>query len=137
MEKWNGHISLVGRILLTALFLLSGFMKLTHWSGTAGSMAAKGLPAASLLLAGAVLIELVGGLCIVIGYQTRIAAILQFLYLIPVTLVFHNFWSAPAAQQQDLMIHFWKNIGIMGGLLLLAANGPGKLSVDAKRSKTG
>jgi putative oxidoreductase len=136
MEKWDGYIPLVGRILLTALFLLSGFMKLTHWSGTAGYMAAKRLPAASLLVAGAVLVEVVGGLCIAIGYQTRIAALLQFLYLIPVTLVFHNFWAAPPAQQQDLMIHFWKNIGMMGGLLLLAANGPGKLSVDAARSKT-
>jgi len=135
MQIWERYIPLVGRILLTAIFLLSGFMKLTHWSTTAAYMASQGLPAASLLLAGAAFIEIVGGLCIVIGYQTRIAAILQFLYLIPVTLLFHNFWAAPAAQQQDLMIHFWKNVGIMGGLLLLAANGPGKLSLDATRSK--
>ncbi len=136
MQIWDRYIPLVGRILLTALFLLSGFMKLTNWSGTAAYMASQGLPAASLLLAGAVFVEVVGGLCIVIGYQTRIAAVVQFLYLIPVTLVFHRFWSAPPAQQMGFVVHFWKNIGIMGGLLLLAANGPGKLSVDAKLSKT-
>jgi putative oxidoreductase len=136
MQIWDRYVPLVGRILVTALFLLSGYMKLTQWSGMAAYMASQRLPAPSLLLAGAAFIEVVGGVCIVIGYRTRIAAIVQFLYLIPVTLVFHRFWSAPPAQQAAFMIHFWKNIGIMGGLLLLAANGPGKLSVDAKLLKT-
>ena len=136
MQIWDRYIPLVGRIMLTALFLLSGFIKLTHWSGMAAYIALQKLPAPYLLLAGAAFIEVAGGLCIVIGYRTRIAAIVQFLYLIPVTLVFHRYWAAPAAQQAAFMIHFWKNIGIMGGLLLLAANGPGKFSVDATLSKT-
>lgn len=69
---------------------------------------------------------------LVIGWQTRLAAFVIFLFLIPVTLVFHNFWAAPAAMVQDQFIHFMKNLAIMGGMLVLAGSGPGGWSVDRR-----
>ncbi|HSY60047.1 MAG TPA: DoxX family protein, partial [Terriglobales bacterium] len=76
-----------------------------------------------------------GGLAILAGFQTRVAAWVLFVYLIPVSLAFHNFWAMQGMAQQDNMIHFLKNISIMGGLLVLAANGAGGASVDASRAR--
>jgi putative oxidoreductase len=130
MEK---YLSLAGRILISILFLLSGFLKMTHWQQTASILTSMKIPLVPLALPVIVLIEFGGALSIVAGYRTRLAALLQFLYLIPVTFMIHNYWAFQGAQQQDQMAHFLKNVGIMGGLLLLAANGAGGLSVDASR----
>ena len=73
-----------------------------------------------------------GGLALLLGFHTRAAALLLFLYLIPTTLVFHNFWAYPPEQQQLQMIMFLKNLAIMGGLGMLVSFGPGPLSLDAK-----
>jgi putative oxidoreductase len=130
MEK---YLSLAGRILISILFLFSGIFKITHWQMISGMLAAMKIPLVPIALPLVVLVELGGAVYIVAGYQSRIAALVQFLYLIPVTLLFHNFWAFQGAQRQDQMGHFLANLGIMGGLLLLAANGAGGLSVDASR----
>src|SRR4051812_45198228 len=87
------YVSLGGRILLSAIFLLSGFLKIAHWSDTANMMAAHGMPAVPLLLGLAMLTEILGGLGLLLGCQTRLTAFVLFLYLIPATLIFHNFWA--------------------------------------------
>lgn len=126
---------LAGRILLCTIFILSGLTKLTDWHGTANYMAAHHLPLIPVLLPIAALIEILGGLAILLGVHTRTAALLLFLYLIPTTLVFHNFWIASGAEHINQMHHFLKNLAIMGGLALLVGFGPGFPSVDNSQTR--
>jgi putative oxidoreductase len=126
--------ALVGRILLALIFIISGFGKITGYAGTAGYMASKGLPMVAVLLPLTILVELGGGLLIALGWKARWAAAVIFLFIIPVTLVFHNPAGLDAAQAQQQMINLLKNVSIMGGMLGLFAFGPGGFSLDAKRS---
>lgn len=124
--------TLVGRVFLALIFVISGFGKIASFSGVAGYMASKGLPAPQLLLVLAILIEAGGGLMLILGWQARLAALAIFLFVIPTTLIFHNFWAVDAAQFQNQMNHFLKNVCILGGLLYVMAYGPGPLSLDSK-----
>ncbi|ESY25606.1 MULTISPECIES: DoxX family protein [unclassified Mesorhizobium] len=119
---------LLGRILLAAIFLLSGFGKLTAISGTAGYFGAMGLPVPTTTAIVVGLIELLGGLAVLVGFQTRIAAWVLAVFTIASAFVAHTGWA-----DQNQMIHFLKNVAITGGFLLLASSGPGAYSVDAKR----
>jgi putative oxidoreductase len=130
------YLTLVGRVLLSSPFLVTGYLKLANWPGTVGMLASKGIPLASLVLAVVVAIEIGGGLLLAIGYQARAVAIIQFLYLIPVTLMFHNFWAFEGPAQQNMMAHFLKNLAIMGGLLFVTAHGAGSFSVDDLHGQT-
>jgi putative oxidoreductase len=121
---------LVGRILLALIFILSGFGKILGFADTAGYMASKGLPMAEVLLVLTILIELGGGLLIAVGYKARWAALVIFLFLIPVTLIFHSFWDVETDQVRVQMIQFQKNLAIMGGMLYILFNGAGRYSLD-------
>jgi putative oxidoreductase len=125
-------VALAGRILLAAIFVISGFNKISGFEGVAGYIAAKGLPMPQVLAALTIALELGGGILLVIGYKVRIVAILFFLWLIPTTLIFHKFWGIDAAQAQNQMNNFLKNVSIMGGMLLVTAFGPGAYSVDKR-----
>lgn len=131
----NSVVPLVGRILMAAVFLISGFFKVAGYSQVVGYAVAKGLPLAGVAIACAAAVELLGGIAILIGFKTRIVSWVLFLYLVPATLIFHNFWTLQGMEQQDAMSHFLKNLAIMGGLLILAANGPGAYSVDERSAK--
>src|ERR1700685_4583860 len=96
--------ALIGRILLALIFVLSGFGKILQFSGTEQMMAARGIPASEALLALSILIELGGGLLIVAGFQARWAALVIFLFLIPVTYVFHVQGYQEAMHQRQLMM---------------------------------
>jgi len=93
-------------------------------------MADKGMPAVPVFLVGAILCEIGGGLSLLLGCKARLGALLLFLFLIPTTLVFHNFWDYQGAEQKMQMINFMKNLAIMGGLALVVGFGPGPISVD-------
>jgi putative oxidoreductase len=134
-DSSSSFTPLAGRILMSVMFLISGFFKIGGYTQLVGYAAAKGVPMPGVAIACAAVLELAGGLAILAGFQTKIAAWLLFLYLIPVTFLFHNFWALQGAAQQDNMIHFLKNVAIMGGLVILAANGPGPYSVDYSRAK--
>lgn len=121
---------LLGRILLSGIFLMSGVHKITAWDETAGMMTEKGLPAVPLLLAASIAVELGGGACVLLGWCTRFGALLLFAFLIPVTGTMHNFWAFEGQEQMAQMMHFVKNITIMGGLMTLAGAGAGAWSVD-------
>ncbi len=124
--------ALVGRILVAAIFVLSGLNKMADFASTSAMMSSIGLPMAELLLVATILIEVVGGLMLVIGWQTRYAAFALLLFMIPVTIVFHNPWAAAeSAIMQQQMIHFLKNLAIMGALLNLIAFGAGAYSAEA------
>jgi len=89
----------------------------------------------AVAIAVAIAVEVLGGLAILAGFQTRLASWIIFLYLIPTSFLFHNFWAMEGMARMDNQGHFFKNIAIMGGLLILAANGPGGASIDASRGR--
>ena len=130
MNQRRDWIALLGRILLAAMFGVSGFGKIGGFEGVAGYIGAKGLPFPQLLAAIAILIELGGGLAIVIGWKTRWVALAMIVFLLVITPIFHNFWSAPPNQVVAQSINFQKNLSILGGMLLLLAFGPGRYSAD-------
>ena len=115
--KWQ---LILGRVLLSVIFILSGLGKIPHFHDVASMMASKGIPLAAVALVITLLIEIGGGLMVLTGFKAQYAALVIALWLVPVTLVFHHFWGIPEAQQQEQMIHFLKNVAIMGGLLVLA-----------------
>jgi len=124
--------ALSGRVFLSAIFLVSGFGKIADWTGTAALMSQKGMPLVPVLLAGAIAFEVLGGLSILVGFGGRIGAAALIVYLIPTTLIFHSFWAVEATQQQNQMIHFMKNLAIMGGLFVVAALGTNGYSLDRR-----
>jgi putative oxidoreductase len=130
--QWQNPLALVGRILLAVIFVVSGFGKLMAIDGTVAYMTSGGVPMANLLVYAVILVELVGGLLIMVGYQTRAVALVVFLFLIPVTLLFHNPAANPA-QAQMQTIQLLKNLAIMGGMLNLMAFGAGAWSLDGRR----
>lgn len=127
-------VPLVGRILVSIVFIMGGIGKITGFSIEEGMVAAKHLPMPAVALGIALVIELVGGLAILLGLFMRFTAWILFLYLIPTTFLFHNFWAFQGMDRIDPMIHFEKNLAIMGGLLILAAFGAGGYSIDSSRA---
>jgi putative oxidoreductase len=125
-------VMLVGRLLIAAIFFVSGIAKLTDTAGTAEYMAARGIPYAETLALVAGAAEVAGALAIAFGLLTRLAALGLILFLIPTTFIFHNFWAVPADQRVLQMSSFLKNVAIAGGLWFLVANGAGRFSLDAK-----
>lgn len=128
---------LVGRILLSLIFLMSGIHKMTAWSDTAEQMAGEGMPTVPLFLFGAIVFEVGGGLSILLGCRARLGAALLIVFLIPTTLIFHDFWTYEGQQQQMQMINFMKNLAIMGGLFVVLGFGAGPMSLDSRGSKGG
>lgn len=125
-------IPLLGRILLSFIFLWSIIGDVANWSGRAAYMASKGIPLPVMFLAGAVVLKLAGGIFLILGYRARFGALLLLIFLVPTTLIFHAFWSAPPAQYASQLINFQKNIGLMGGLLMVIALGPGRWSLSGR-----
>jgi putative oxidoreductase len=109
----------VGRALAGLLFLVSGINKILGFSYVAGWMGSSGLPAAGVLLALTILLEVGAGLALITGFQARFAAAALALFLVPVTLIFHGFWHADAAELQNQLNHFLKNVAILGGMLIV------------------
>ena len=131
-EKLQDPLSLVGRLLLAALFLPAGIAKLTGFAGTVGYISSVGLPLPQVAAALAVVVEIVGGAALVAGYGTRLAAVALALFTLVASVFFHNYWALPADQQMIQQLLFFKNIAVVGGLLVLAAWGPGAWSVDGR-----
>ena len=123
---------LLGRILLASIFLMSGIGKIGGFAGTAGYMGSKGLPMVEVLLAITIVIEIGAALMLILGWKAKIGAALLFLWMIPVTFMFHNFWTMAPADQQLQTIMFMKNLGLMGGMLYIMAFGSGPMSIDKK-----
>jgi putative oxidoreductase len=116
---------LAGRSLLAVLFLLSGFGKIGAYAGTAGYMSSVGVPSAVLPVV--IAIEILGALAIIVGWKTRVTAVLLAGFSLLTAVIFHNNFG-----DQIQMIMFLKNVSIAGGFLLLVANGAGPLSLDRR-----
>ena len=126
MSKWA---QFVGRVALGTIFVVSGLGKLAAWRGIVAYAGSKGVP--EILLAIATALELLGGISVVIGFKARWGALALLVFLVPVTLVFHNFWAVPAEQQQMEMVNFLKKLAICGGLLIVLGRGAGAFSIDS------
>jgi putative oxidoreductase len=129
-----GHpvVPLIGRLMISYIFATSGIAKVFSWSGNVAYMGTRHLPLIPVLLAAALVIELAGSVCLVTGYQARIAAFVMFLYTTAVTVLFHNYWASSDMMAAMQETHFRKNLAIMGGLLMLAYSGPGKWALGRR-----
>jgi putative oxidoreductase len=128
----NTLVPLLGRILLCALFLQSGYTKLMNVGGTAGYLGKLGLPMPEVLVWGVIAVEVLGSLLIVIGWQTRLMAWILAVFTVGTAVLGHKFWGIDAAQVGGQLTQFLKNLSIAGGFLVLAAYGPGRISVDRR-----
>ena len=128
LNALQNPLTLIGRILLAALFVPAGFGKITGFAGTMGYISSKGVPLPGVAAAIAILVELGLGLLLLIGFQTRWAALGIALFTLVISFIFHTFWSDPS---QTTM--FLKNMAIVGGLFAFVAFGGGGWSVDARR----
>lgn len=121
---------LMGRVLLALMFVPSGFSKISNFDGTVGYIASKGLPLPPVLAGGTIAVEVVAGLALLLGLKARWAALVLAAFALLAAMFFHNFWALPPAEQMAQSIAFYKNLAITGGLLFVAAFGPGPVSVD-------
>lgn len=124
----SSFIALVGRVLLSSLFILAGYAKLTGLAGTAGWFGSIGLPLPMVTAVVVGLLEFFGGLAILVGFKTRLASVALAIFTLAATAIAHADFS-----DQMQMLLFQKNISITGGLLVLAALGAGALSIDSRR----
>ncbi len=127
-------LALAGRILLAFLFLPAGIGKLIGFAGTVGYIQSVGLPLPEVAAILATVLELLGGLALVLGFRVRIVAVVLALFTLAATFFFHAYWSVPAEAKMVTRLLFNKNIAVMGGLLVLAAFGAGRYSLDARRA---
>jgi putative oxidoreductase len=126
MTNLNNAAATGGRLLMSVIFLLSGFEKLIGFGGTVAYMASQSLPLPMLAAIVAVVVECLGGLLVLIGYQTRTTALILAAWSVVTALVAHAHFSDP-----NQMINFLKNLAMAGGFLQLFAFGGGAWSVDA------
>ncbi|MDQ0474492.1 DoxX family protein [Labrys wisconsinensis] len=132
MPSETRFVPALGRVLIAVIFLLSGFGKLTAPGATMGYIASAGLPLPVVGLIIAIVVELGGGILLVLGYQTRLVALILALFSVAAALSFHNNFA-----DQGQMINFLKNLAMAGGLLQIVAFGAGSLSLDARRGGAG
>lgn len=135
MRAADSLLIFVARVALAVIFLWGGAMKLIGYAGFIGYLQARGVPYAHAGAPIAVAIELLGSLALVFGIRTRAVGLVMAVYAVVTAILGHDFWNVTeAALQQDAAVHFWKNIAIAGGFLLLVVTGAGRLSIDAMRA---
>ena len=148
MAPLQGIITVAGRVLLALIFLMSAAgNKIPQFTSVAQLMERQGVPMPKIMLVGAIVFLLAGSLSLVLGFKARLGAALLLVFLVLATYYFHDFWTWPVDAmwvlntnpeaklpvRQIEMISFMKNLALMGALLLVMANGPGPLSLDARR----
>ncbi len=124
---------LAARALMALMFVPAGIGKITGFEGTVGYIASVGLPLAAAGAVAAIVVEVLGGLALLAGAGTRIAALVLAAFTLAASVFFHAYWSVPADQAFVQQLMFFKNLAIVGGLLGLAAAGAGGWSLDARR----
>ncbi|MDB5893528.1 MAG: DoxX family protein [Rhodoferax sp.] len=125
-------LALVGRVLIALLFIPAGYGKLMGFAGTVSYIGSIGLPLPQVGAVIAVVVELVLGLMLLVGFKTRPVALIMALFTVATAVFFHNYWSMPADKVMSNQMNFYKNLAIAGGMLAFAAFGAGRFSVDKK-----
>ncbi len=133
-ETLRSLLAIVGRLCLTAVFLVSAFTHLIpNFQSAAEGLEAQGLPAAPPVLLVVIAVLVIGGTSVVLGYKARLGATLLLLFLIPYTLYFQPPWNVGTeAEFSQQLVGFLKNVGLAGGMLLIIAAGPGPGSIDER-----
>lgn len=134
LNQFSNPLALIGRILIAMLFLPAGIQKISGFAGSVGYAASAGMPMPQVAVALGLVIEIVAGLAILLGWHTRWAALILGFFTLVASFFFHNFWSVPADAVMIQQLMFWKNIALVGGLLGFAAHGAGAWSVDEKKA---
>src|SRR5205814_6710126 len=128
----RGPLTVVGRVLLCTIFFMAAVgNKIPHFSDVAKVMESVGVPAPQFLLVGAIVFLIVGSLSLILGYYARIGAALLLTFLVLASYYFHAFWNLEGQAQEEQMIHFMKNLSLMGAMLFVLANGSGPMSLDS------
>lgn len=130
----NNIAILMGRILFAVMFLPAGISKITGFDGTVGYIASAGLPLPALGAVVAIAVEVLGSAALIVGYQTRIAAAALALFTLGASVFFHPFWAVAPEQAFVVQLLFFKNVAVIGGLLVLAGAGAGAFSLDARKA---
>jgi len=129
----RGLFSVVGRFMLCLIFLLSAVAnKIPNFADTVDKMDKAGVPYPQFALVGAIVFLIAGSISLLIGYRARIGSLLLIVFLVLASYYFHDFWEHEGDEKQQQMIQFMKNLAIMGGMLMVFANGPGPMSLDDK-----
>ncbi|HEY2374738.1 MAG TPA: DoxX family protein [Gemmatimonadaceae bacterium] len=131
-----GLLPLIARVLVTLEFMVAVNGKIFDWSGQAAYMKFKGMSFVTPLLAGALAIEAIGSILLLLGFRARAAAAVLFVYLGIVSVRLHAFWNGTGMAAASNQTEFFKNLGMMGGLLMIAVYGAGVWSIDARLSGT-
>ncbi|MBY0550028.1 MAG: DoxX family protein [Candidatus Obscuribacterales bacterium] len=124
---------LFGRFFLGGIFLIAALVKICNYESTTDHMLIQGVLYAQFYLNISIVLEMVGAFCLFTGLYSSAAALVLFFYLIPVTVLFHDFWDVQQFEQQFQIMSFLKNTAIMGGLLLAACAGPGAWTIKKAR----
>jgi putative oxidoreductase len=132
-SAWYDFVLLIGRILLGWIYVQSGFSKMSDIPGFAAKIANRGLP--QFLGYVAAPVELFGGLALLLGFATRYSALLVLLFTVVATLSSHAYWTLPEAEKAQQSTQFWKNVSMMGGLVILFGTAGGRLSLDRMLSR--
>lgn len=133
-SQLQNPLTFVGRLLLATLFLPAGIAKITGFAGTVGYIESVGLPMATVAAIAAIVLEVAGGIALIIGLGTRFAALALAFFTLVASFIFHAYWAVPADQAYVTQLLFFKNIAVAGGLISLAAWGAGSWSLDARRA---
>ncbi len=123
-------IPLIARVLLAALFLVSGLRSLAAVAGTSAYFARLGVPMPGIVAWVVIAFEIVGAVMLIAGWRARLAAWGLAAFVVAATYLGHPFWAVDASQYVNQLNHFLKNLALIGGLLLVAAHGPGRLAFD-------
>ncbi len=129
----NAHLSWISRLLLSLIFILSGFSKIGGFAATSGLLAKLGWPAPGLWVTLAILCELVGGISLLLGFRVRWASLALIVFVIAATVFVHGAFLSAAADEmakQDQVVHILKNIALVGGLLKYYLDGAGRYAID-------
>jgi putative oxidoreductase len=126
MTVFENLLILLARILISSLFLWAGAAKVLNWKGSAEYMKTKNIPAS--LLPAAVLLQIVGGLSVLLGFEARVGALLLIVFVIPAAIKMHDFWNLQDPDKTTQKTMFMKDVAVLGGLLLLLATGAGSFA---------
>lgn len=128
---WSKHVIVfIGRLLIGFVFLLTAIYSILVWDSAAQDLANRGILYPQIVLGVAILLVLLGSISLILGYLTRVGAVLLVIFIVAVTLIYHNFWQAPTNQVTFQVEEFLKNVFFLGTLLYILGFGPGKISLD-------
>ncbi|CAB3783646.1 DoxX family protein [Pararobbsia alpina] len=134
----DSGVILLARIALAVLFLWGGLMKLAGYEDFVAYLHSVGLPFVSIAAPLSTALDLIGGLFLIVGFKVQPLALVMAVYTVATAILGHDFWNiADPVMHHDMTVHFWKNIGIAGGFLLLNVTGAGRISVDNARAAEG